>query len=257
MVGLVGAALVVVGVLLPWMEVGDETVSGWAASEDAKALLGLAGVAAVAAALVVGGARSLVLRVLLGVLGLVALAVAVFEMVSVARIDELDPVPGVGLLVGVAGGATLSWPAPSPAIGGSVKSPRQRGHRLDGGVDVGVVVPAVDRRADRASAAEATTPACSSRSTASSASLGPGTTVATMPDAAPSGRGDSTTAPAPSSPSTRRPTSRSTQVHTASGPASWSRSRAAPRPARPAWSGVPDSWRLAASGYVSGPGSGS
>ena len=106
-VGLLGAALVIVGVLLPWMEVGDQTVSGSAASEDAKVLLGLAGVAAVAAALVVGGARSLVLRVLLGLLGLVALVVAVFEMVSVARIDELDPVPGVGLLVGVAGGATL------------------------------------------------------------------------------------------------------------------------------------------------------
>ena len=111
-VGLLGAALVIVGVLLPWMEVGDQTVSGWAASEDAKVLLGLAGVATVAAALVVGGARSLVLRVLLGLLGLVALVVAVFEMVSVARIDELDPVPGVGLLVGVAVGRRCSWPAP-------------------------------------------------------------------------------------------------------------------------------------------------
>lgn len=107
LLGLVGAALVVVGVVLPWMDVAGEMVSGWAASDDAKVLLGLAGVAALAGALVVGGARSLVLRVLLAVLGVVAVGFAGFEVRSVSGVEDLDPSPGLGLYVGLIGGVVL------------------------------------------------------------------------------------------------------------------------------------------------------
>lgn len=107
LLGLVGAALVVVGVVLPWMDVAGEMVSGWAASDDAKVLLGLAGVATLAGALVVGGARSLVLRVLLAVLGVVAVGFAGFEVLSVGGVEDLDPTPGLGLYVGLIGGVVL------------------------------------------------------------------------------------------------------------------------------------------------------
>ncbi len=105
--GVAGAVLVAVGVALPWMDVAGESVSGWAASDDAKVLVGLAATAAAAGALVVGGARSLILRVLLGVLGLAAVALGVFELFSVSGIEDLDPSPGMGLFVGLAGGALL------------------------------------------------------------------------------------------------------------------------------------------------------
>ncbi len=107
LLGLVGAALVVVGVVLPWMDVAGEMVSGWAASDDAKVLLGVAGVATLAGALVVGGARSLVLRILLVVLGVVAIGFAGFEVLSVNGVEDLDPSPGLGLFVGLLGGFVL------------------------------------------------------------------------------------------------------------------------------------------------------
>lgn len=103
----VGAVMVAVGVALPWLDVAGETVSGWSASEDAKVLAALAGLALVAGALVVGGARSLVLRVLLALAGVVVLAVGVVDLLSVAGIDDLDPSPGIGLHLVLAGGVVV------------------------------------------------------------------------------------------------------------------------------------------------------
>ncbi len=105
--GIVGAVLVVVGVVLPWLDVAGETVSGWSASADARVLVAVAGVATVAAALVVGGARSLVLRVLLAAAGVVTLGLGAYELASVGTVEDLDPSPGVGLYVVLLGGAVL------------------------------------------------------------------------------------------------------------------------------------------------------
>ncbi|WCO65709.1 hypothetical protein PO878_14485 [Iamia majanohamensis] len=107
LLGVVGAVLLVAGIALPWLEVAGESVSGWAASTDAKVLAGVAAVATVAAALVVGGARSLVLRVLLGGAGVVAVALGAFDLVDVGGVDELDATAGVGLYVVLAGGLGL------------------------------------------------------------------------------------------------------------------------------------------------------
>lgn len=107
LLGVVGAVLLVVGVVLPWLEVAGETVSGWTASTDAEVLAGVAAVATVAAALVVGGARSLVLRVLLGVAGVVALALGAFDLVDVGGVEGVDASVGVGLYVVLAGGLVL------------------------------------------------------------------------------------------------------------------------------------------------------
>lgn len=108
LLGLVAAALVVVGVFLPWVEVGGETVSGWSASADAKVLLGVAGVATVAAALLIGGARSLVLRLLLVVLGVAAVGLGGFEVTSVNGVEGLEPSVGTGIYVGIGGGVVLA-----------------------------------------------------------------------------------------------------------------------------------------------------
>lgn len=107
LLGILGGALVAVGVVLPWMDVAGQTVSGWAASDDAKVLVVLAGLAIVAGALAVGGARSLILRALLVVLGVAAAGVAAYDVVSVVGLDELDPTPAAGLYVGVLGGLVL------------------------------------------------------------------------------------------------------------------------------------------------------
>lgn len=107
-VGLVAAALVVVGVFLPWIAVEGRDVSGWAASGDAKVLLGLAGVATIVAALLIGGARSLVLRLGLVVLGLVALGLGVFEIASADAIDDFDVSTGIGIPVVIGGGVALA-----------------------------------------------------------------------------------------------------------------------------------------------------
>lgn len=106
-VALLGAVTVAVAVALPWLEVAGETVSGWSASEDAKVLAGLAGITLVAGALVVGGARSLVLRMVLALGGSVAVGLGVFDLLSVSGLDELDPDPGLGIYLGVAGGVVL------------------------------------------------------------------------------------------------------------------------------------------------------
>ncbi len=103
--GLVAAALVAAGAFLPWMVVEGRDVSGWAASPDAKVLLGLAVVATVVAALVVGGARSLALRLGLAGLGVVIAGLGLFEMVSAVRIDEFDVSLGLGLPLVIGGGA--------------------------------------------------------------------------------------------------------------------------------------------------------
>jgi hypothetical protein len=107
-IGLVAAALVVVGVFLPWIGVEGRDVSGWSASGDAKILLGLAGVATVIAALLIGGARSLVLRLGLVGLGLVALGLGVFEITSASGIDEFDVSTGIGIPVVIGGGLALA-----------------------------------------------------------------------------------------------------------------------------------------------------
>jgi hypothetical protein len=100
LVALVAAALVCVGVFLPWMEVGDEAVSGWRASDDAKVLLGLAGLVTVAGALVIGGARSLVLRVGLAGLGLATVVVGLLDVVSVSDLPgDVDHGPGLVLVL--------------------------------------------------------------------------------------------------------------------------------------------------------------
>jgi hypothetical protein len=108
LLGLLAAALVVIGVFLPWMELGSDTVSGWSASADAKILLGVAGVATVAAALLVGGARSLVLRLLLVVLGVAAVGLGGFEVTSVNGVEGLEPSVGTGIYVGIGGGVVLA-----------------------------------------------------------------------------------------------------------------------------------------------------
>lgn len=107
LLALIGAVLVGVGVALPWLDVAGETVSGWAASGDAKVLAGLAACALVMGALVVGGARSLVLRAGLAVVGVVAVGFGIYELLSVGGIEDLDPSPGMGLYVGLVGGAVL------------------------------------------------------------------------------------------------------------------------------------------------------
>lgn len=103
---IVAAALVAIGVFLPWMEVGDQAVSGWRSSIDAKVLLGLVGVATLVGALIIGGARSLVLRFTLAVLGLATIAIGVIDVLSV---DDLsgDVDHGVGLIPVLVGGLLL------------------------------------------------------------------------------------------------------------------------------------------------------
>jgi hypothetical protein len=107
-VGLLAAALVAIGVFLPWIGVEGRDVSGWSASGDAKVLLGLAGVATVIAALLIGGARSLVLRLAMVGLGVVALGLGVYEVASANGIDEFDVSLGTGLLLVLAGGLALA-----------------------------------------------------------------------------------------------------------------------------------------------------
>ena len=105
-VGLLGAALLAAGTFLPWMDVGGEAVSGWDASGDAKVLLGLAAAATVAAALLIGGARSLVLRLGLGLVGLVAAGLGAYEVMSVSGLEE-DASLALGLPVAIGGGVAL------------------------------------------------------------------------------------------------------------------------------------------------------
>lgn len=107
-VGLVAAVLVTVGVFLPWIGVEGRDVSGWSASGDAKVLLVVAGLATVGAALLIAGARSLVLRLGLIGLGVVALGLGAFEIASAGGIDEFDVSLGVGLFVVLAGGLALA-----------------------------------------------------------------------------------------------------------------------------------------------------
>jgi hypothetical protein len=107
-VGLLASALVVVGVFLPWIGVEGRDVSGWAASGDAKVLLGIAGIATVLAALLIGGARSLALRLTMVGLGVVALGLGAYEVASANGIDEFDVSLGIGLVVVLAGGAALA-----------------------------------------------------------------------------------------------------------------------------------------------------
>ncbi|HMJ76365.1 MAG TPA: hypothetical protein VK507_10360 [Iamia sp.] len=106
--GLVAAALVTVGVFLPWIGVEGQDVSGWSASGDAKVLLGVAGIATVIAALLIGGARSLVLRLAMVGLGIVALGLGAFEVSSAGGIDEFDVSLGTGLFIVLAGGVALA-----------------------------------------------------------------------------------------------------------------------------------------------------
>lgn len=106
LVALLGAVLVVVGVFLPWMEVGDETVSGWRSSDDAKVLLVLAAAVTVAAALIIGGARSLVLRIGLAVVGLATVVVGLVDVVSVGD-QPGDVSHGPGLVVVLVGGVLV------------------------------------------------------------------------------------------------------------------------------------------------------
>jgi len=108
LLGIVAAALVTVGVFLPWMSVEGEEVSGWAASGDAKLLLGLAAVATVGAALVIGGARSLVLRLGLLGLGVFSVALGLFEVTSVGDVERFDTSLGTGLFLVVGGGVALA-----------------------------------------------------------------------------------------------------------------------------------------------------
>lgn len=107
LLGLAGAATVVAGVFLPWLTVEGHDVSGWSASNDAKVLLGLAAAATVVAALLVGGARSLVLRLVLVGIGLAALGLTVFEVASVGAVDDFDATAGVGLLVSIGGSVAI------------------------------------------------------------------------------------------------------------------------------------------------------
>ncbi len=106
LVALLGAVLVVVGVFLPWMEVGDEAVSGWRASDDAKVLLALAGAVTVAAALIIGGARSLVLRIGLVVVGLATVVLGLVDVLSVGD-QPGDVSHGPGLIVVLVGGVLV------------------------------------------------------------------------------------------------------------------------------------------------------
>ena len=105
LLGLVAAVLVVAGVFLPWMSVEGRDVSGWSASDDSRILLAVAAVVTVVAALLVGGARSLVLRLLLAVAGLVTLGLGAFDVVDVGAVDRFDTSLGVGLILVLAGGA--------------------------------------------------------------------------------------------------------------------------------------------------------
>jgi hypothetical protein len=105
-VALLGAVLVAVGVFLPWMEVGGEAVTGWRSSTDAKVLLALAGLVTVAAALVIGGARSLVLRVGLALVGLVTVVIGVVDVLSVSD-QQGDVSHGPGLIAVLVGGVLV------------------------------------------------------------------------------------------------------------------------------------------------------
>jgi hypothetical protein len=106
LLALLGAVVVVVGAFLPWMEVGEEAVSGWRASDDAKVLVGLAGVVTVAAALVIGGARSLVLRIGLAATGLAVVVVGLLDVLSVGDLAG-DVSHGPGLVVVLVGGVLV------------------------------------------------------------------------------------------------------------------------------------------------------
>ena len=106
--GLVAAALVAIGVFLPWIGVEGRDVSGWAASADAKVLLVIAALATVAAALLVGGARSLVLRLGLVGLGVATLGLGAYEVASARGIDDFDVSLGTGLVLVLVGGVVLA-----------------------------------------------------------------------------------------------------------------------------------------------------
>lgn len=106
-VGLLAAAVLVAGTFLPWMAVEGHDVSGWSASDDSRVLLGLAGAATLVAALLIGGARSLVLRIALVVAGLAAIGLGLFEITSVNGVDGFDTTLGVGVFLVIGGGAAL------------------------------------------------------------------------------------------------------------------------------------------------------
>jgi hypothetical protein len=107
LLALVASGLIAAGALLPWFEIGDDTVSGWTASDDAKLLVGLACVGTVVSALLIGGARSMSLRLVLLVTGAAVLGVAVFDMVSVADLDDVSASMEIGLFLVLSGGTLL------------------------------------------------------------------------------------------------------------------------------------------------------
>lgn len=107
---LVAGALAVAGVFLPWVEIAGSTVSGWSASQDAKAVLALAGAATVVGALLVGGARSLALRVGLVVVAVALAVLTVVEIISVGNLDG-DPSMGTGLYLLLAAGVVAALAA--------------------------------------------------------------------------------------------------------------------------------------------------
>ena len=88
------------------MEVAGEPVSGWESSADAKVLVGLAAGATVIGALLIGGARSLVLRLGLAFVGITAVVIGVIDALSVSDlVGDVDQ--GSGLVVVMIGGVVL------------------------------------------------------------------------------------------------------------------------------------------------------
>jgi len=109
LLALAAAALVVAGVVLPWFEVAGEAVSGWRASADAMVLAGLAAGTTVVAALLIGGARSLALRLALVAGGLATMAIGAVEMASVGGLDDgLGATLSVGPFLVVGGGVVAA-----------------------------------------------------------------------------------------------------------------------------------------------------
>lgn len=107
LLALLAGALAVAGVFLPWVEITDTTVSGWSASQDAKGVLALAGIATVSGALLVGGARSLVLRIGLAAVALALAALTVVEILSVGGLEG-DASMGPGLILVPVGAAVAA-----------------------------------------------------------------------------------------------------------------------------------------------------
>lgn len=104
-----GGVLFAVGAFAPWVRTRVDSYSGWTASPDAKVVVALAVLAFLVSVILVAGAGSRLVRLVLLAIGATALVLAAVDILSVVRdvADSLDPAIGLGLVLVPIGGALL------------------------------------------------------------------------------------------------------------------------------------------------------